>query len=302
MDKKPDQENGSEATTTVTAPTMTAAAVQPPEPQPQPSRQPLTKPQPSLQPLVAPQLSALASVHHGFFTRSGGTSWGRGDLNCGIAADDHPAHVDENRCRVQEKLSAQALVTLNQSHSAIVHCLTAMPDWPRGRGPVGDGLVTSVPGLALGVLSADCGPLLAVDPVAGVVGAAHSGWKGTAGNITRALVEAMQRQGAARDRIVMALGPMIRQESYEVGPEFPDHFRTAVADHHRFFRPADRDGHFLSDIAGIIATQAQAEGVAQFVDIGGDTYADEDRFFSARRSAHRREPDFGRLISAIALD
>ncbi|MGB1149321.1 MAG: laccase domain-containing protein, partial [Alphaproteobacteria bacterium] len=102
-------------------------------------------------------------------------------------------------------------------------------------------------------------------------------------------------------RIRLALGPMIRQASYEVGPEFPDHFRGAVADHERFFRPAARDGHFLGDIAGIIAAQAAAEGVTHFEDIGGDTYADPDRFFSARRSAHQRQPDFGRLISAIAL-
>ena len=258
-------------------------------------------PQPLVSPLISPLLSGVSSVQHGFFTRQGGTSWGRGDLNCGLGADDDPSHVDENRRRVRDHLSAQGLVSLTQTHSAQVHGLTVAPDWPRGRGPEGDGLVTRVPGLALGVLSADCGALLAVDPVAGVIGAAHSGWKGTAGNITRALIDAMTGQGAEPARISLALGPMIRQASYEVGPEFPDHFRGAVADHGRFFRPAARDGYLLGDIAGIIAAQAAAEGVGHFEDIGGDTYADPQRFFSARRSAHQREPEFGRLISAIVL-
>lgn len=258
-------------------------------------------PQPLVSPLLSPLLSGVSTVRHGFFTRQGGTSWGRSDLNCGLAADDDPSHVDENRRRVRDHLPALALVSLTQTHSTEVVSLTAAPDWPRGRGPEGDGLVTRVPGLALGVLSADCGALLAVDPVAGVIGAAHSGWKGTAGNITRALIDAMAGQGAEPARIRLALGPMIRQASYEVGPEFPDHFRDAVADHERFFRPAARDGHFLGDIARIIAAQAAAEGVTHFEDIGGDTYADPDRFFSARRSAHQRQPDFGRLISAIAL-
>ena len=258
-------------------------------------------PQPLVSPLISPLLSGVSSVQHGFFTRQGGTSWGRGDLNCGLGADDDPSHVDENRRRVRDHLAAQGLVSLTQTHSAQVHSLTASPEWPRGRGPEGDGLVTRVPGLALGVLSADCGALLAVDPVAGVIGAAHSGWKGTAGNITRALIDAMTGQGAERGRIRLALGPMIRQASYEVGPEFPDHFRGAVADHGRFFRPAARDGYLLGDIAGIIAAQAAAEGVGHFEDIGGDTYADPQRFFSARRSAHQREPEFGRLISAIVL-
>ena len=257
--------------------------------------------QPLVSPLLSPLLSGVSTVRHGFFTRQGGTSWGRSDLNCGLGAEDDPSHVDENRRRVRDHLPAQALVSLTQTHSTEVVSLTAAPDWPRGRGPEGDGLVTRVPGLALGVLSADCGALLAVDPVAGVIGAAHSGWKGTAGNITRALIHAMAGQGAEPARIRLALGPMIRQSSYEVGPEFPDHFRGAVADHERFFRPAARDGHFLGDIAGIIAAQAAAEGVTHFEDIGGDTYADPDRFFSARRSAHQRQPDFGRLISAIAL-
>lgn len=258
-------------------------------------------PQPLVSPLISPLLSGVSSVQHGFFTRQGGTSWGRGDLNCGLGADDDPSHVDENRRRVRDHLAAQGLVSLTQTHSAQVHSLTVAPCWPRGRGPEGDGLVTRVPGLALGVLSADCGALLAVDPVAGVIGAAHSGWKGTAGNITRALIDAMTGQGAEPARISLALGPMIRQASYEVGPEFPDHFRGAVADHGRFFRPAVRDGYLLGDIAGIIAAQAAAEGVGHFEDIGGDTYADPQRFFSARRSAHQREPEFGRLISAIVL-
>ena len=248
--------------------------------------------------LTAPSLQ-LSGLVHGFFTRQGGVSWGRNDLNCGLGADDTPAHVQQNRDRVRCALGAQRLVSLFQVHSADVVTLTTAPDWDRG--PKADAMVTNVPGLALGALSADCGAVLAVDPVAGVIGCAHSGWKGTAQNITRATLLAMEALGAQRGRMVVALGPMIRQESYEVGPDFPEFFRNSVVDHDRFFVPATKPGHFMGDIAGIIAAQAMAEGVAHFEDIGGDTYADEDRFFSARRGAHRGEPDYGRLISCIAL-
>lgn len=248
--------------------------------------------------LSAPSL-AIEGVSHGFFTRQGGTSWGRDDLNCGLGADDLPEHVDENRDRVRKAIGANRLVSVFQVHSADVVTLTAAPDWERGR--KADALVTNVPGLGLGALSADCGAVLAVDPVAGVVASAHSGWKGTSLNIVRATIAAMEALGAQRERICVALGPMIRQESYEVGPDFPEHFKDSVKDHKRFFIPAEKPGHFLGDIAGIIAAQIAAEGVGAFEDIGGDTYADENRFFSARRGFHRNEPDYGRLISCIAL-
>ena len=250
-----------------------------------------------------PSLSAsslsMPGLAHGFFTRQGGVSWGRDDLNCGLGADDAPEHVQENRDRVRRALSAERLVSLFQVHSSDVVTLTHVPDWDRG--PKADAMVTNVPGLALGVLSADCGAILAVDPEAGVIGGAHSGWKGTAQNILRATLLAMEALGARRERTVVALGPMIRQESYEVGPDFPSLFSQAVEDHRRFFTPAAKTGHFMGDIAGIIAAQARAQGVARFEDVGGDTYADEQRFFSARRGAHRAEPDYGRLMSGIAL-
>ena len=250
-------------------------------------------------PFLTAPLLRMPGLAHGFFTRQGGVSWGRDDLNCGLGADDAPEHVRENRDRVRRALSAERLVSLFQVHSSDVVTLTAVPDWDRG--PKADAMVTNVPGLALGVLSADCGAVLAVDAAAGVIGSAHSGWKGTAQNILRATLTAMEALGAQRERTVVALGPMIRQESYEVGPDFPGLFNHAVEDHRRYFAPAAKPGHFMGDIAGIIAAQALAEGVARFEDIGGDTYADEQRFFSARRGSHRGEPDYGRLISGIAL-
>lgn len=250
-------------------------------------------------PFLSASSLAIEGVSHGFFTRQGGVSWGRDDLNCGLGADDLPEHVNENRDRVRKAIRANRLVSVFQVHSADVVTLTAAPDWDRG--PKADALVTNVPGLGLGALSADCGAVLAADPVAGVVASAHSGWKGTSLNIVRATIAAMEALGAQRERIGIALGPMIRQESYEVGPDFPDHFKDSVKDHERFFTPAEKPGHFLGDIAGIIAAQIAAEGVGAFEDVGGDTYADEDRFFSARRGFHRNEPDYGRLISCIAL-
>lgn len=250
--------------------------------------------------LKSEALEQVEGVRHGYFTRQGGVSWGRGDLNCGLGADDDPAHVAENRERVRRALDARKVVSLFQVHSADVVTLRHAPDWERG--PKADALVTDVPGLALGALSADCGALLAVDPEAGVIASAHSGWKGTAQNIARATIEAMEVLGAQRARMVVALGPMIRQQSYEVGPDFPSLFEGAVDQHERFFQPAEKTGHFMGDIAGIITAQVQAEGVGCFEDIGGDTYSDESRFFSARRGAHRGEPDYGRLISCIMLE
>lgn len=250
-------------------------------------------------PFLTSDLLTQSGVRHGYFTRRGGVSWGRDDLNCGLGADDDPADVNENRNRVRLALGADRLVSLFQVHSADVVTLTEMPDWDRG--PKADALVTNVPGLALGALSADCGALLAVDREAGVVASAHSGWKGTVANITRAMIQAMEDLGAKRERIDVALGPMIRQESYEVGPDFPSFFVDSVADHERFFVPAAKERHFMGDVAGIIAAQVQAEGVRAFEDIGGDTYAEEETYFSARRGAHRGEPDYGRLISCIVL-
>jgi len=250
-------------------------------------------------PFLTAALLQRDAAAHGFFTRQGGVSWGRGDLNCGLGADDAPEHVTENRDRVRRALGAKRLVSLYQVHSADVITLTETPDWDRG--PKADAMVTNVPGLALGVLSADCGAILAIDREAGVVASAHSGWKGTAQNIAQATIRAMVELGARRERIAVALGPMIRQVSYEVGPDFPDFFADSVPDPHRFFTPAHKPGHFMGDIAGIIAAQIQAEGIERFEDIGGDTYADPARFFSARRGFHSGAPDYGRLISAIML-
>ena len=250
--------------------------------------------------LEALTMPALSPLKHGFFTRNGGASSGIfASLNCGNGSSDQREMVAINRARVAEHLGAapEAMASVHQVHSATALSVDAPFDDP----PKADALVTNVPGLALGALSADCGALLAVDREAGVVASAHSGWKGTAANIARSMIQAMEDLGAKRERIDVALGPMIRQENYEVGPDFPSFFVDSVADHERFFEPAAKEGHFMGDVAGIIAAQVQAEGVRAFEDIGGDTYSEEETFFSARRGAHRGEPDYGRLISCIAL-
>jgi hypothetical protein len=162
-------------------------------------------------------------------------------------------------------------------------------------------MVTRTPGLALGITTADCGPVLFADAEAGVIGAAHAGWRGALGGVLDATLVAMEGLGAKRDRIVAVLGPMIRQDAYEVGPELVAAFRDADARDAHFFRPAERDGHALFDLPGYIGARLHAAGVMTFADLGLCTYADERRFFSYRRATHRGEPDYGRLISAIAL-
>jgi len=252
--------------------------------------------------IEAAELSSLPGIRHAFFTRQGGVSTGIYDsLNGGLGSLDDPAKVRENRRRMTERfaLSPDALVSLQQVHSA--EAVVVERPWSRDDRPRADGMATTRPGLALGITTADCGPVLFADPDAKVVGAAHAGWRGALSGIVEATLEAMENLGAERGRVVAVLGPMIRQDAYEVGPELVAGFREADPGNGRFFRPAGRDGHAMFDLPGYLGARLHAAGVGKVADLGLCTYADERRFYSYRRTTHRGEPDYGRLISAIAL-
>jgi YfiH family protein len=247
-------------------------------------------------------LAAVPGLRHAFFTREGGVSGGiYAALNGGLGSSDDPAHVAENRRRMAEHVGVRPehFLSLYQIHSPDV--LVADAPWPNGTRPKGDALVTRTPGIALGVSTADCGPVLFVDPDARVIGAAHAGWKGALTGVLEQTIGAMEKLGAARSGIIAAIGPLIRQQSYEVGNEFVARFIEADADNAMFFIPAVREGHAMFDLAGFIRSRLEAAGILMIDDVGLDTYSDE-RFFSYRRSVHRSEPDYGRHIHAIALE
>ena len=250
--------------------------------------------------LQAEQLAALSGIRHGFFTRAGGVSKGiYASLNGGIGSNDNAAHVSENRYRMSEALGAEHIITCYQIHSADV--VVAGKAWAREDAARADGIVTRTKGLAVGASAADCGPLLFADSSAGIVAAAHAGWKGALGGIAEATVAKMEELGAHRKNIVAAIGPLIRQQSYEVGPEFVARFQETDPAYARFFAPSAKAGHSMFDLAGLIRLRLENAGVGQIDDLGLDTYSDERRFFSYRRTTHRGEPDYGRQIAAIAL-
>lgn len=249
--------------------------------------------------LRAPSLNGAA---HAFFTRRGGVSQGvYASLNGGVGSKDDPGAVAENRARMARALGVAPshFLVPYQIHSAEAQTVSA--PWPEDARPRCDGLVTATPGLALGVTGADCGVLLFADETAGVIGAAHSGWKGALTGMVEALVAAMEALGARKANIAAALGPTIAQASYEVGPEFFARFEAEDAGFARFFAPSAKPGHYLFDLPGFIALRAERAGVGRFENLGLDTYADEERFYSYRRMTHRGEPDYGRLVAAIAL-
>ncbi|MGY2047459.1 peptidoglycan editing factor PgeF [Methylobacterium sp. JK268] len=252
--------------------------------------------------LEAPALAALPGLRHAFFTRQGGVSEGLyASLNGGLGSGDDPARVAENRRRMTAHLGVApaSLVSLYQVHSA--DCVIVEAPFPER--PRADGMATRVPGLGLGILTADCGPILFADAESRVVGAAHAGWKGALTGIIESTLDAMERLGAARGRITAVLGPTIGRANYEVGPEFRDRFLAAAPDNARFFAPSpDRADHALFDLPGYIAGRLRRAGVGTIADLGLCTYADADRFYSYRRTTHRAEPDYGRLVSAIALN
>ncbi|HEY7231983.1 MAG TPA: peptidoglycan editing factor PgeF [Pseudolabrys sp.] len=252
--------------------------------------------------LQASSLATLPGIRHAFFTRAGGVSEGvYTSLNGGVGSSDSPDKIAENRARMAAALGVHAdrLLTAYQIHSPDV--VVAKEPWTRSDRPRADAIVTQIPRLAIGVSTADCGPLLLADSEAGVVGAAHAGWRGALSGIIEATVAAMERLGAARKRIVAALGPTIRQPNYEVGAEFIERFIAADAGNARYFAPSARDGHAMFDLCGYISYRVEQAGTQQFEDLGLCTYQEPDRFYSYRRSTHTGESDYGRHINAIAI-
>jgi YfiH family protein len=246
----------------------------------------------------AANLAKEPGVGHGFFTREGGVSTGvYASLNCGPGSRDDAAAIAENRARAIAALDPNArLVTLAQIHSPTVH--TVNGDWDFDTRREGDGLVTTQPGVALGILTADCTPVLLADAQARVIGAAHAGWKGAAGGVLEATIAAMEKLGAKAARLVAAIGPTISQANYEVGQDLRDRFS---GDDARFFVASDRAGHFRFDLPGYVAQRLKKAGVAEVSDLALCTYPPENGLFSYRRTTHRGEADYGRELSAIIL-
>jgi hypothetical protein len=246
-------------------------------------------------------ISSRPGIAHGFFTRQGGFSTGiYASLNCGLGSGDDPAHVAANRARCAEMLGVApaGLVTAYQVHGVTVAEVTA--PWTPGNGPKADAMVTTGRGLALGILTADCTPILLADLHAGVIGAAHAGWKGAKAGVMDAVVAAMIRHGARPADIVAAIGPVIHPKSYEVGPEFRQAFLDDDPAAAVFFHDGPRGRpHF--DLPGFVVRRLEGLGVGGIDRIEADTCADAERFFSYRRSSLNGEPDYGRQLSAIAL-
>lgn len=251
--------------------------------------------------IQAPSLTALPQVAHAFFTRVGGTSRGiYASLNCGPGSRDDAAAVSANRTVAMQQLGldADALCTVHQVHG--IDVAIARAPWRGGQRPQADAVVTDVPGVAVGVLTADCAPLLLADAQAGVVAAVHCGWRGALAGVVEAAVAAMENLGAGRGGIAAAIGPCIAQRSYEVGAEFEDTFVAADAANARFFA-ARNEGHARFDLAGYVTARLEAVGVRLIDKPAADTYTAAERFFSYRRAGHAGEPDYGRQLSAVAL-
>jgi polyphenol oxidase len=247
-------------------------------------------------------LSAIPGLRHAFFTREGGVSEGiYQSLNGGLGSNDDPANVAENRRRMAEAMGVapQRLLNAFQIHSS--DAVVATGPWQGVARPRADAIVTRTEGLAIGITAADCGPILLVDPNARVIGAVHAGWKGALTGIVESTVDAMEKLGAERGGMVAAIGPLIRQHSYEVGGEFVERFVDADAENAVFFIPSERAGHAMFDLAGLIRMRLENAGVLMIDDVGVDTYSDQ-RFYSYRRSVHQKEPDYGRHVHAIVLE
>jgi YfiH family protein len=245
---------------------------------------------------------ALTGIRHSFFTRAGGVSSGLyASLNGGVGSRDDAGKVLENRARMAAALGVEPrrLLTAYQTHSPNV--VVAEAPWTTENRPQADAIVTRMRALAIGVTTADCGPVLFAEPRAGVIGAAHAGWRGALTGVIEATIAAMERLGAAQRQIRAAIGPMIRQGNYEVGPDLVERFRADDPASSRFFGPAKRDGHAMFDLAGYIAARLKRAGITEVEDVGLCTYADPEQFFSYRRTTHRAEADYGRHVNAIAL-
>lgn len=254
-----------------------------------------------VRPIQAANLARLDGVRHGFFTRAGGVSSGLyAGLNCGIGSQDETATVLENRARVARHLGARLpeVVTLYQVHSALA--LVVTDPVPRANLPRADAIVTQTRGLAIGVLTADCTPVLLADSQAGVVAAAHAGWRGAAGGVLEAAIAAMEELGAARNRIAAAVGPTISQDNYEVGADFELALAAADVESAEFFAPgANGKAHF--DLPGYVTHRLRRAGLRDIERQTLCTYGHEAELYSYRRATHRAEPDYGRQISAIVV-
>jgi polyphenol oxidase len=252
--------------------------------------------------LCASSLGAIDGLRHGFFTRQGGVSGGiYASLNCGPSSRDDTANVAENRARVAEILGVKPdrLLSLSQQHSA--EAVTVKKPWDGAKTPEADAMVTSTPGLALGVLTADCAPVLFADGEAGVIGAAHAGWRGALSGIVEATVKAMEKLGAAPERITAVIGPTISQKAYEVGSQYLEQFLAEEPGSGPFFVTDEASGEPHFDLPGYVGERLARAGVGQIADLGLCTYCEETRLFSYRRSQHHGEEDYGRQISAIVL-
>ena len=243
----------------------------------------------------------LAGVPHGFLGRRGGVSQGLvAGLNVGFGAGDDDRAVQANRALAMDAvLPGAQLVTVYQIHSAA--CVSSSRPWPDNQRPHADAIVTDRPGLVLGVVTADCAPVLLADREAGVVGAAHAGWKGAVAGVTDQAIAAMEALGAERDRIVAAIGPCIAQASYEVDFSFVEQFCKADPDNHRFFA-AGRAGHSQFDLEDYVAARLESAGLSRVERLALDTYPNQARFYSFRRATHLGEPNYGRQIALIGLN
>jgi YfiH family protein len=246
--------------------------------------------------------AALDGVRHGFLGRRGGVSKGIcSGLNVGWGSGDDREAIAENRRRAVEAVApGAALVTVHQVHSGDALAVTA--PWPDEARPRADGIATDRPGLALGILTADCAPILFADPDAGVIGAAHAGWKGALGGVVEATLKLMEGLGADRDRIAAAVGPCIARRSYEVDEAFLRRFIEGEPGNERFFSDGARPDRRQFDLEGYVLSRLAEAGLSRVEALGEDTYSQPDLFFSYRRATHRGEPDYGRQISLIALN
>lgn len=255
-----------------------------------------------LTPLQSESLAQLDGVRHAFYTRRGGVSEGIYDsLNCGLGSGDLRDAVIENRRRAMAflELPEAALATNFQIHSPDVIVVDQV--WPRDERPKADAMVTRAPGIALGILTADCAPILFADTFNGIVGAAHAGWRGALSGVAEATIAAMVKLGAEPLSIQAAIGPCISQASYEVGPEFPAAFLSQDEGNLRFFGLSQRMGHFMFDLGGYLAARLRAIGIAEVEIVARDTCAETEDFFSYRRTTLSQGKDYGRGLSAIAL-
>jgi len=252
--------------------------------------------------IKAEELSRLPSIRHGFLGSEGGVSEGvYGSLNCGFGSGDDLARVTENRRRALASLGAPdaALVSARQQHTN--KAIPVSEPWQRSDAPIADAMATREPGIALGILSADCAPVLMADDRAGVIGAAHAGWRGALDGVTDALIALMIEMGAEAQNISAAVGPCISQRSYEVGPEFRMRFVGADAANEDLFNPGPKPGHHLFNLPGYLMARLQARSLGAVASLGIDTYPDDSGFFSYRRCCHQGQSQYGRALSVITL-